>query len=178
MSRRGRSPSQWSSGRFQFNQYGGERCQRYHVNKDRFETFSRTTRLISSTNIVLQHNRPENSKRFIEIHPHHKPGGMLVFKFPVRCKVPQTVGGSPLEYRARSKAELTDMDAANERELVGEPSVTLAGRVKNLSSVMVAGGLTRKFPVRLGNHWHVEGRMIVNDDARADLPTDLQPGES
>ncbi|MBV9592255.1 MAG: hypothetical protein JO147_00445 [Actinobacteria bacterium] len=58
--------------------------------------------------------------------------------------------------------------------------VTVDVAVTNLGPhVLPAGGKDGWFQVTVGNHWlDARGKRIVNDDGRAELPQDIEPGQT
>jgi len=163
----------------EYNRHGA-RCH-YIVNAtDNLEVFADNTFDLIYTVIVLQHMRPEYSKRYIaELMRVLAPNGVLIFQIPSEL-IPMSqaqVLREPLPESA-FKAELT---------LTGQPSTITAGtaysvtvRVKNLGDTawpacIAASGT---YPVYLGNHWrNRKNNLIVFEDGRANLPRHLQPSE-
>jgi SAM-dependent methyltransferase len=132
------------------------------------------------SSIVLQHMKPEYSKKYIaEFLRILSPGGALVFQLPadtVAARLSRN-GGSSLPadaFRASMKAELTVLTAST-----GSP-VPLTVAIRNVSPTpWPPAGLSGAHPIRLGNHWLDEtGEVLVRDDARAELECELKPQES
>jgi 4-amino-4-deoxy-L-arabinose transferase-like glycosyltransferase len=89
-----------------------------------------------------------------------------------------TQGNAPLPERA-FKASLDVMDAP--AKLLATQKQRIYVTLKNISETTwpSLGQSDGNYLVRLGNHWlDLNHRTIVNDDARAQLLHDLQPGDS
>ena len=130
------------------------------------------------SSIVLQHMKPEYSKKYIaEFLRILSPGGALVFQLPAETLArPATNGGSSLPsdaFRASMTARLTLLTA------VTNSPVNLTVAIKNVSPVAWPPvDLSGVHPIRLGNHWLGEtGEVLVRDDARAKLEHELRPQE-
>ena len=160
----------------EYNRFG-ERCH-YHVNtKPDLTLFANDTFDFVYTNIVLQHNPPAMSRRFIqEFLRILKPGGLLEFQLP----------SEPIQFASGEGCALKNEAFKAQLSVSGAETKWLAGAakkiyvtVKNASTVTWPGkAVSGKLAVRLGNHWRdAKDRIIINDDARADLPADLKPGE-
>jgi len=160
----------------EYNRFG-DRCQ-YHVNtKPDLSLFANDTFDFVYTNIVLQHNPPAMSRRFIqEFLRILKPGGLLEFQLPSE-PIQSTSGEGQAMKPEAFKAQLS-VEVDETAWLAGAAKKILV-TVKNLSPVVWPGkAVSGKMAVRLGNHWRdTKDRIIINDDARADLPHDLKPGE-
>ena len=133
------------------------------------------------SNIVLQHIRPESTRRYLdEFFRVLAPGGVLVFQLPSHKRGPKD-GPAPRPIRAMP-------DDAYRASLVvrGIPGValrptaevTLEVEVTNLSALEwshQAFGI-----VKVGNHWldAAGDRMVRRDDGRTALPRSLRPGET
>jgi hypothetical protein len=112
------------------------------------------------------------------------PGGILVFQLtsepvPIEQKLPRVPSSSipRLDDQAR-RVRITLLEAPRQG-LAGDP-LTIVARVENVSDQAWPSFLTDDGigEIKLGNHWlDSKGRTIQNDDARARLPGDLQPGE-
>jgi len=155
----------------------GERCH-YHVNKQtNLKLFADGTFDFIYTNIVLQHNRPDNCRRFIrDFLRILAPEGLLVFQMPSE-PVTRHPDAPQLLFERDFKALLTvETDSV---QWVAGTSETVAVKVKNLSNKAWPGkDRAGIFPIRLANHWRdAANRIFVQDDCRADLPRDLNPGE-
>jgi glycosyltransferase involved in cell wall biosynthesis/SAM-dependent methyltransferase len=160
----------------QHNRYG-VRCH-YHVNRQPdLSLFANDTFDFVYTNIVLQHNPPAMSRRFIqEFLRILTPNGLLVFQMPSEPIQLSRGEGKPLRDGAfKAQIRLAENDA----EFVAGTAKKLSVTVKNLSAeTWPAPSQAGRFPVRLGNHWRdANNRMLINDDARAELPHAVKPGE-
>lgn len=87
------------------------------------------------------------------------------------------VSASPLPASAY-KAAITMVNPAPQTFHVGEPA-SLKVKVKNMGNIawpaLTPGA---KYSVTLGNHWlDKNGKEVIVDDGRANLPHDLKPGE-
>ncbi|MHB1651897.1 MAG: hypothetical protein ACYCVD_05380 [Desulfitobacteriaceae bacterium] len=85
----------------------------------------------------------------------------------------QSSYGIPLSMNAFN-ALIQPLDSIPTKATVGE-QIKLRFKVTNLSGVNwpMAG----KYPVRVGNRWSdMNGKVIINDDGRADMFGDLKPG--
>jgi SAM-dependent methyltransferase len=133
--------------------------------------------------IVLQHMRPEYSMKYMgEFVRVLAPGGLAVFQIPSRpsgenvIKPTDVPVGEPLPdeaFRAQMVPDKTVQTAA------AGSQITLTVRVRNISSVTWPGWeRCGGYPLQLGIHWlDKDGRVLVNDDARVPVRTDLAPGE-
>jgi SAM-dependent methyltransferase len=131
------------------------------------------------SNVVLQHIEPDTALWCLrELFRVVARGGVLVFQLPSHLRPPhdqQPVSIPMAEgaYRAtiRVESDLPDF-AAPEAEVVLAASVTNTSR--HAWSQREVG------PIRLGNHWLAGPghAMLIQDDGRALLPTDLAAGET
>lgn len=76
------------------------------------------------------------------------------------------------------KAAITLVNPAPQTLHAGEPT-SLKVKVKNMGNIawpaLTPGA---KYRVTLGNHWlDKNGKTVIGDDGRAELPHDLKPGE-
>jgi SAM-dependent methyltransferase len=140
----------------------GRRC-RYAVNAaDNLSLFPDQHFDLIYSNLVLQHMAPPYSRRYIEEFVRVlAPGGAAVFQIPSEQRQSQALPAAA----ARARVEV---EQAPSRARAGVP-LLLQVRVQNLSS--------HSWPnVFLGNHWlDAGGRLLVNDDGRAYLPTPFAP---
>ncbi len=149
----------------------GDRCA-YHLNeRDDLALFDDGAFDFVYSYVVLQHIRPEYSRRYIrEFVRVLAPGGVAVFQLPADPVSQELPAGA---FRARI-------------ELVDAPTRFEAGRPASVRARVVNEGDARWWAmadgrgscqVRLGNHWLDErGRVVAFEDARAELPDDLEPG--
>lgn len=133
---------------------------------------------------VLQHMRPEYSTRYIsEFLRVLAAGGTAVFQIPTMpppdaTPVPPDVSKHALPagaYRAEIMTHVRQVSAA------AGAAVDVPVRVRNASTVpWPAERLARTaHPLKLGNHWRTAGGdLLVLDDGRALLTTDVRPGEA
>lgn len=117
----------------------------------------------------------ENEKN-LEI-PYYSPDTVIKM---LLLKIGPTIGqlqtyGTPLPEHAYN-ALIEPLDTIPNKANAGE-QIKLRFKVSNLSSV--SWSMAGKYPVRLGNHWSdMNGKVIINDDGRTDLVTDLEPGKN
>lgn len=160
-----------------YNRFGA-RCH-YHLNKATdLKLFENDTFDFLYSNIVLQHNRPENSRKFIrEFLRVLAPGGLVVFQIPSHPIGSQQNAGERMDPKA-CRAEIT-VDARGLKAFAGT-ALDLKAVVRNASqTTWPLFPASTSNPLKLGNHWlDAAGRTIVHDDARASLPAALAPGQS
>jgi SAM-dependent methyltransferase len=123
------------------------------------------------SNIVLQHMPPALGRGYVaELARVLREGGLLVFQVPdARAPLP----------RLPRSAVLAEIQPEQTR--IGIPAgetACIRAVVRNRSRkgwFAVAGEPTQK--IFLGNHWRDEhGTLLVLDDGRAELPSDVPPG--
>ncbi|MDB6031237.1 MAG: hypothetical protein JWM16_1575, partial [Verrucomicrobiales bacterium] len=160
-----------------YNRFGA-RCQ-YHLNTSTdLRLFENNSFDFIYSNIVLQHNQPENSRKFIrEFLRILAPGGLVVFQIPSHPIGSEHTAGDRLEPGA-CKAEIV-VDTRDLKAFAGT-ALDLKAVVRNVSTLAWPFfSASTSNPVKLGNHWlDASGRAIVNDDARASVPSGLAPGQS
>lgn len=115
--------------------------------------------------VVLQHTPPETQlAALLELRRVVRPGGVLAVQIPAQPRRPTPL--APAAFRAG----LTPLSA---------PMSIPAGHYARLD-VRVTNHGSHTWPddqqIRLGNHWLADGRTLIRDDGRVDLPT-LAPGE-
>jgi SAM-dependent methyltransferase len=152
----------------------GDRC-RYHLNtRDDLAIFDSDSFDFVYSSQVLQHMEPRYSRRYIEEFLRVlRPGGYLLFEVVTE---PVVGANTPLP---------DDAFTARISFPAGVPRVTagrmfiLPVRVENASAqTWPAAGVDGWFLVTVGNHWAKrDGRPILFDDGRANLPHDLRPGD-
>jgi SAM-dependent methyltransferase len=129
-------------------------------------------------NIVLQHMRPEYSRRYIrEFVRLLTPGGVAVFQIPGENRGGHAVCfQSPDLPGSACQAEITPDSECLTLE-PGEP-FTVRAKVVNRGDTTWPAALPKDIrPVRLGNHWRdAAGNVLVFDDGRVGLPASLPPG--
>jgi SAM-dependent methyltransferase len=162
-----------------YNRFG-DRCRYYLNDRDDLKLFGDNSFDFVYSNIVLQHMRPEYSKKYIEEFIRVvAPGGLVIFQIPSERTSdrpsPQTAKALPESgFRAR-------IAAANPPTVMRPAdSVTLSVRVINTGDVSwpATGDPDGRHWINLGNHWlSREGRILINDDGRASLPRDIAPNE-
>ncbi|HJP75566.1 MAG TPA: class I SAM-dependent methyltransferase [Pseudonocardiaceae bacterium] len=119
------------------------------------------------TLIVLQHCPPRvQVTALMQLQRVVRPGGLLIFQLPSRA-----VPVEPLDEAARRagidwRSELTELP-------VQGTSVILTEVTNQSDRVWPAGR-----QIKLGNHWYRGDTVVRWDDARADLPHDVAPGET
>lgn len=129
------------------------------------------------SNVVLQHIEPHAALRYLrDLFRVVGRGGVLVFQLPSHQRPPgdqRPVSTSMPDaaYRASIRVESDFPDsAAPGTEVVLAVSVTNAG--PHPWSQRETG------PIGVGNHWLAGHAMLIQDDGRAALPTDLAAGET
>ncbi len=131
------------------------------------------------SNVVLQHIEPDTALRYLgELFRVVARGGVLVFQLPShpRPSADQLPVITPMAedaYRASIRVESDFPEVATPGA-----EVVLAASVTNTSRH--AWSQREVGPIRFGNHW-LAGlglAMLVQDDGRALLPTDLAAGET
>lgn len=159
-----------------YNRYGN-RCQYYLNEADDLRLFEDNTFDFIYSVIVLQHIRPEYSRKYIqEFLRVLTPGGMAVFQIPSEPIIApdHLTTGQPLPDGA-FRAEVIPEKST----LITKPGVptVVQVRVKNLGDApWPAYDPVDRYPVNLGNHWlHITGEMLANDDGRAYLPVTVAP---
>jgi FkbM family methyltransferase len=160
-----------------YNRFG-DRCQ-YHLNTSTdLRLFDNNSFDFIYSNIVLQHNRPENSRKFIrEFLRVLAPGGLVVFQIPSHPIGSQNTAKDRIEPNA-CKAEIL-VEGGKLKAFAGT-ALDFKATVRNVSATAWPFfSASTSNPVKLGNHWLDEsGRTIVHDDARVSLPGALAPGQS
>lgn len=131
------------------------------------------------SNVVLQHIEPDTSLRYLgELFRVVARGGVLVFQLPSHLRSPddRQPASTPMPeqaYRAsiRVQSDVPDNAAPG-------TGVVLAAAVTNTSPCVWPQ--REVGPIRLGNHWLAGAghAMLIQDDGRAPLPTDVGPGET
>ncbi|HEY0455673.1 MAG TPA: methyltransferase domain-containing protein, partial [Verrucomicrobiae bacterium] len=160
-----------------YNKFGA-RCQ-YHLNKATdLKLFANNSFDFIYSNIVLQHNQPENSRKFIrEFLRLLAPGGILLFQIPSHPIGFQQAPGDRLPLNAY-KADIRVQQQTC--QAVAGTALDLRVSVRNVSPVAwpLFSAATSN-AVKLGNHWlDTFGRTIVHDDARTSIPAAVLPGQS
>lgn len=115
--------------------------------------------------VVLQHTPPETQlAALLEMRRVVRPGGLIAVQIPSQPRV------HPLPADA-FRAELLALDT---------PEAVPTGRHGRLR-VRVTNRSAHTWPadhqLRLGNHWLRDGRTLIRDDGRVDLPTAVEPGQ-
>ncbi len=159
----------------------GERC-RYFLNEANDLALFPDGRFdLVFSFIVLQHMKPEYSRRYLrEFFRVLAPGGLTVFQLPSRPKYApgQTACREPLPAEA-CRAELrTDAPAG---PLAASTPVPLAVSVHNAGPMPwpSAGDRDGRCQIKLGDRWRsADGSTVLQDDGRAALPRDLLPGQA
>jgi SAM-dependent methyltransferase len=123
------------------------------------------------SNVVLQHMPPALGRVYVaELARVLKPGGLLVFQVPDARE--------PLARLGRG-AVLAELEPLAERLRVPEGAGALVRvRVRNTGSKPWPA-IPGPQMIYLGNHWlGADGSMLVRDDARTGLGSDVAPGEA
>ncbi len=121
--------------------------------------------------LVLQHMEPDLAKGYIsEFMRLLGPGGVVVFQVPEAWHPPQLL---TTEERTADLALIGGLP-----RLRAGQSARIRLSVTNASTARWSNWETSPFAVRVGNHWRsATGELVINDDGRAELPGDLDPGE-
>lgn len=117
--------------------------------------------------IVVQHMPPAvQLSTMLELNRVVRPGGLLVFQAP---RAPQSA--QPL-VAENCRAEI--------RPLEGPDSLPPNGIGTVLATVTNTGpaAWTSDHDIKFANHWFRDGKMVVRDDGRTELPREVSPGES
>jgi SAM-dependent methyltransferase len=160
-----------------YNQYG-DRCAYFLNQSDSLSAFEDNSWDFIYSNIVLQHMRPEYSKRYIrDFIRILRPGGIVLFQIPA-----EPVGfASPKEGERLPDSAFRARITPQALSVVAKPTsrIHIPVKVKNLGSTpWLAANKLPGCPIGLGNHWRDDkGELIALDDARARLNQDLQPNE-
>ena len=161
-----------------FDKYPG-RCH-YHLNEtDSLALFQDNTFDFIYSRIVLQHMRPQFSRKYVgEFVRVLASGGVLIFQIPAEPRDIRTqINAMP---DAGFRASLTALNPPSSVAAGAQHAVTV--RVRNISSTTWPSGERRgdgRELVLLGNHWlSADGTVHIHDDGRAVLPLDLKPSES
>ncbi len=153
----------------------GDRCA-YHVNSaNDLRVFRDESFDFIYSNIVLQHIAPEDAKNYMrEFVRVLAPDGVAVFQMPSSPTPPGHGALHSAAFRARIRPRCWRV------ALTAEATTTIHVSVRNASDFSWPSGRDNPDhpPVMLGNHWlDRAGNLICNDDGRATLPADLQPGQ-
>ena len=160
----------------QFNRHGA-RC-RYYLNAvDDLSLFEDGRFDFVYSNIVLQHMKPEYSRRdmkeFLRVLA---PGGLLIFQLPSQ-PTDRSTHTQPLP-DSGFRASLHSFDPPS---VLGAGSLaTFSVRLRNLSDATwpaIWDGQGR-YNVTIGNRWlDPAGNILIPDDGRTGLPHNLEPGD-
>ena len=146
----------------------GERC-RYHVQPHpNLRLFPDRAFDLVISRLVLQHMRPHYALAYVrEFMRVLAPGGVALFQAPARKVV-----APPLELPAAAVRATVELEE-DPPPLEPGQSATLQVRVRNASELTWPADAQ----VRAGNHWRDGGgQMLVFDDGRADVASELAPG--
>jgi SAM-dependent methyltransferase len=166
----------------------GPRCS-YHLNaRADLSRFPDASFTFVYSMLVLQHMRPEYAKRYLaELLRVLAPGGALVLQLPTQVPAPASgtpppaLGGAapaPLPEGAFQARLTASSSAAGVSVRAGE-LLMVEVAVENLSPHPwpATGSADGRFQVQLANRWlDARGAIVVQDDGRSALETDLQPG--
>jgi len=159
----------------QYNRFGS-RCH-YHLNVAHdLRLFAENTFDFVYSNIVLQHNKPVHSRRFIqEFLRILAPGGVVVFQIPSEPVFARNDANQLLSNAFRAELSVPTPTL----QVEAGSCLDVRVKIKNASSTIwpAARLATSRFALRLGNHWLNEhGHTLVLDDGRTTLINDLPPG--
>lgn len=127
------------------------------------------------SDVVLQHIQPKLATRCVaEFLRILRVGGIAVFQMASHPR--------PEAARVVQPSAMSD-DAYSVRFEVSNPPTTLTAGASATLSLLVTNTSGRTWPssvgqIRIGNHWldGATGAMLVQDDGRVALPTELAPG--
>ncbi|HET6573754.1 MAG TPA: methyltransferase domain-containing protein [Fimbriiglobus sp.] len=158
----------------------GDRCRYVLNDRDDLSVLPDGSFDLIYSNIVLQHMRPEYSRRYVrEFVRLLTPGGAAVFQLPSEPAAETAAlaarGVQPLPDSAL-RCRIT-VSEASVTARAGDP-ITVTATVENAGDqTWQAGTPADRFQVRLGNHWRDEaGEDLLFDDARVNLPGDVPTG--
>ena len=151
-----------------------ERARQYNRHPDRVEFHAYDGTLLPFADgefdcavslVVIQHAPPLAQLRYlVELNRVVAPGGVLVVQVVTEPRLPDPLPAEAL----RARFEPFAVPAC----LRPGESARLTVRLHNDSSAVWPSGVR----LRLGNHWRRGDEMVVRDDGRADLPSDVPPG--
>jgi len=137
--------------------------------------------------LVLQHMLPVYAKDYIlEFLRVLAPGGVLIFQMPDSMLFPPAAGETGRRSRSTGPmpadafaAGIVCTPAKTEVEAGSAITVNVAVTNRSKTAWPCFGQEDGKYFVRLGNHW-LDGdlNLLLHDDARANLPRDLEPGHT
>ncbi len=160
-----------------FNRFGARVCYLSNQGGD-LEPFEDRAFDFVYTNIVLQHLRPEMTRRYFEeFRRILKSGGLLIFQLPSHPRGPDLVKKDVAPMSAEAYVSSIRLEEASFPPQAPSTEMTLRVFVKNAS--LYDWVQNSDSPIRLGNHWLAgDGKtMLIQDDGRADLPGVLGAGE-
>jgi SAM-dependent methyltransferase len=153
----------------------GDRC-RFHLNpNDDLRLFPDSSFDFVYSAHVLQHMAPRYSRRYVEEFVRVlRDGGLVFFEMTTEPIVGATEAMPDDAFRAT--IELKD----GPLRIAPGAKATVPVRVTNGSThTWPAAGKDGWYLVTVGDHWlDAEGERVVNDDARASLAADVEPGET
>ena len=128
------------------------------------------------SNVVLQHIVPERALLYLaEMIRVLAPDGLLVFQLPshLRPEAEQGAASTPMPAPAYAASVRIESDLPS-RVMPGA-TFPLVASVTNTS--ILPWRQSESGPLRLGNHWlSPAGVMLIQDDGRASLPGEIEPG--
>ena len=160
-----------------FNRFEERVCYLRNQGDD-LELFEDQTFDFVYTNIVLQHLRPEMTRRYLEeFRRTLRSGGLLIFQLPSHLQGPDVVEKEVAPMNKEAYVSSIRLEEASFPPQEPSAEMTLRVYVKNGS--LHDWVQNSDAPIRLGNHWLTgSGKtMLIQDDGRADLPRFLGSGE-
>jgi len=165
-----------------YNKYG-DKCRYFLNESDDLKLFEDGSFDLIYSNIVLQHMKPEYSKKYIkEFLRILKPGGLTIFQIPSEKVLSQNNITQEYDQSSRSlpdsafKAMITILNSPATIKVNSQKNVVV--KVRNISESLwpVSTDINGKYRINLGNHWlNSSGKMLVNDDGRVSIPRDMNP---
>ena len=152
----------------------GDRVVYVHNKSEDLARFENGSFDLIYSDLVLQHMPPANAlgyiREFIRLLSRR---GILVFQLPSHPRMaPQATVVPMIESAYRAQIDVLETPKLCSPEAPAAIDV----RIKNVSRE--TWDQSRVGVIRLGNHWlSRDGAMLLQDDARADLPLVLNPGE-
>ena len=156
----------------------GDACQFIVNEKDNLDLLESDSFDLIYASIVLQHIPPEIMIKYLsEFLRILRTNGILVFQLPSHQRKEYLLEQTPEPlpenaYRAKIIVDSLPLSSSL-------PSADIQIKVKVINNSAFDWKQTKLAPIRLGNHWleATSKRIIVRDDGRSKLPSDLKTGE-
>jgi SAM-dependent methyltransferase len=162
----------------------GARCQYHHNPAPDLGLFGDDEFDLVYSNIVLQHIAPDLARSYVaDFVRVLAPGGLLLFQLPSEPAPLADGSVSTASAKPLRKSGFAATISVACTEIRGHPGmfveipVVLTNRSKR--KWPARGGPDDERQIKLGNHWRSHnGAMLLVDDERAVLPSDVAPGQS